>query len=224
MSRRRKRLRKPSAPLAASRQRSRDSERPDETMRLTLLFFITTTLLCSTTLSAAPAPTTEPAQPLRLVPSPQHIERTSGAFRVTADTRIVLERPDSADDRFAAQQLVDEAKASLNVDLRIGAPTEAPCVYVGTYRNNKDVQQLAAQLANHDNAPREGYVLIVQPERIIVSAESPAGTFYGVQTLKQLIRANRHPSTREIPCCRVVDFPALRYRAWQDDISRGPIP
>src|SRR4051812_9290050 len=210
--------------LASSRRTPSKFGLMEEPMRPIHLLSIFITLLWFTTVHAAPAPTTEPAPPLRLVPSPQHVESTPGAFRISPGSRIVLERPDSADDRFASQQLIDEAKTSLNVDLRVDTSSEAPSIYIGAYRNNRDVQQLAAQLANHDTAHLEGYVLIVQPERIILSAESPAGTFYGVQTLKQLIRANGDPSTREIPCCRVVDFPALRYRAWQDDISRGPIP
>jgi hypothetical protein len=62
----------------------------------------------------------------------------------------------------------------------------------------------------------------VRPDRVIVAGNGPAGTFYGVQTLKQLIRANR--KGRAIPCVRVLDWPGLRWRGYSDDISRGPIP
>ena len=43
-----------------------------------------------------------------------------------------------------------------------------------------------------------------------------------MQTLKQLIRANA--TGHAIPACSITDWPMLRYRGWQDDISRGPIP
>src|SRR5881227_281993 len=50
-----------------------------------------------------------------------------------------------------------------------------------------------------------------------------AGVFYARQTVKQLIRGNSD-SNHSIPCCEITDWPALKYRVWQDDISRGPIP
>ncbi len=68
----------------------------------------------------------------------------------------------------------------------------------------------------------QGYQLEVTPLRIKLSACTSDGIFYGVQTLKQLIRANLINGS--IPACKIVDWPTLKYRGWQDDISRGPIP
>jgi hexosaminidase len=56
----------------------------------------------------------------------------------------------------------------------------------------------------------------------VVAANTEAGLFYGVQSLKQLIRANR--TGNSIPCLLITDKPTMRYRGWMDDISRGPIP
>src|SRR5690606_23013754 len=61
-----------------------------------------------------------------------------------------------------------------------------------------------------------------EPDRIIVASGTPTGVFYGVQTLKQLLRAYAHDS--RLPAMKVVDWPDLRYRGTMDDISRGPVP
>ncbi|MGD0939231.1 MAG: glycoside hydrolase family 20 zincin-like fold domain-containing protein [Terracidiphilus sp.] len=68
----------------------------------------------------------------------------------------------------------------------------------------------------------EGYLLDVQPERATIVAASAAGIFYGVQTLKQLL-----PPTGSQPVLTtgiVRDWPAMRYRGIDDDLSRGPFP
>jgi hypothetical protein len=57
---------------------------------------------------------------------------------------------------------------------------------------------------------------------VIVAGASPAGTFYGLQTLKQLVRGDG--PTAFIPGVHIVDWPAMRWRGVSDDISRGPVP
>src|SRR5262249_43825598 len=47
-----------------------------------------------------------------------------------------------------------------------------------------------------------------------------AGLYYGVQTLCQLIRANRRGEA--LPCLAIRDWPSLHWRCFQDDLTRGP--
>ena len=69
---------------------------------------------------------------------------------------------------------------------------------------------------------KEGYVLVVQQHQILVAGKDPAGLFYGVQTLRQLVRVkDRHA---EIQGVHIRDWPALSYRGTQVDLSRGPVP
>jgi len=72
------------------------------------------------------------------------------------------------------------------------------------------------------SAGTEGYFLEVGPEGITLRGTDEAGIFYGIQTLSQLITANRNGSS--IPCMTIRDYPDIPIRGWQDDISRGPIP
>jgi hypothetical protein len=68
----------------------------------------------------------------------------------------------------------------------------------------------------------EGYVLAIEPGKASILAASGAGIFYGVQTLKQLLPL---PGGKQVlPTGTVRDWPAMRYRGIQDDLSRGPFP
>ena len=66
----------------------------------------------------------------------------------------------------------------------------------------------------------EGYALSVNENGIEINADGPAGAFYAVQSLRQLICENG----RSIPCCYIEDRPDLSYRGFYLDISRGRVP
>ena len=68
----------------------------------------------------------------------------------------------------------------------------------------------------------EGYVLVIDPHAAYVVAATGSGVFYGVQTLKQLLPLPGTP--RQLPTGTVRDWPAMRYRGIDDDLSRGPFP
>jgi len=68
----------------------------------------------------------------------------------------------------------------------------------------------------------EGYILAIGKKGIIVAANAPAGAFYGVQSLIQLLRGTPPPG--EVPVLTIRDWPAIPFRCVMDDISRGPVP
>jgi hexosaminidase len=75
----------------------------------------------------------------------------------------------------------------------------------------------------HDSAvPPQGYVLTVDASGATISSSDADGAFYGVMTLAQL--PVRQRGRRLLPCVRIVDHPAMRWRILSDDVSRGPLP
>ncbi len=70
-------------------------------------------------------------------------------------------------------------------------------------------------------ATDEDYCLRVGPEEIVGCGKGGSGLFYAVQTLCQLLRANRIEGT-QLPCLVIEDWPSLRWRCFQDDMTRGP--
>ncbi len=64
----------------------------------------------------------------------------------------------------------------------------------------------------------EAYSLSVSKSKIVIKGNSQAGCFYGVQTLKQLIKADQGQLT--IPQVEIVDYPNLAWRSYMLDESR----
>ncbi|WP_080058273.1 family 20 glycosylhydrolase [Spirosoma aerolatum] len=64
----------------------------------------------------------------------------------------------------------------------------------------------------------EGYVLVLNTRHKFIAANTETGLFYGLQSLKQLVRAGWN---QEIT---ITDWPSFANRGIYDDISRGPTP
>ncbi|MBV8067475.1 MAG: hypothetical protein JO113_05835, partial [Candidatus Eremiobacteraeota bacterium] len=68
----------------------------------------------------------------------------------------------------------------------------------------------------------QAYRLTVENGRASIAGGDSDGAFYGAMTLAQLpVRVN---GAWTMPCARVEDRPALRWRILSDDVSRGPLP
>src|SRR5574341_419466 len=160
--------------------------------------------------------------PIQLIPAPKSVESGSGSFAIRKGTRLVLADSRSGDDRFAAQDFIDDLKNSAGVSLGIGKG-RSRAIVIGEL----DAPPIA-QLMKRDGgtAPAdmsgEGYVLVVTAEQVIVAGKTEAGTFYGLQTLKQLVHGEGAKAF--IPAVKIVDWPTMRWRGVSDDISRGPVP
>jgi hypothetical protein len=82
-------------------------------------------------------------------------------------------------------------------------------------------------LARHDlkfdaAMEAEGYVLVVEAHEAFVVGASGAGIFYGVQTFKQMLPV---PGGKAVLLTGTVrDWPTMKYRGIDDDLSRGPFP
>ncbi|WP_179415895.1 family 20 glycosylhydrolase [Mucilaginibacter sp. E4BP6] len=79
-------------------------------------------------------------------------------------------------------------------------------------------------LKHVDGMGAEAYTLSVTPDRITISASTPAGIFYGIQSLKILIPASAYAHPQKIikiPCVEVKDEPRFPYRAFVLDVARN---
>jgi len=183
-------------------------------------------LLLALILPAAPAR----AQALHLVPQPRQIKTQAGEFLLTPKTEIVLTRAHEKQDHLAAEILAAEIERLTGRLPRIRAVSSLPrsrgIIFLGR-AGDKDggLEALLERqgLSIGAGFSDQGYVLGAGPERIVIAARTGQGVFYGVQTLRQLLR----PDSQSRPSCPAVairDWPAMPWRGFQDDISRGPIP
>jgi hypothetical protein len=158
---------------------------------------------------------------VQIIPEPKQLTAGAGSFALGRDTRVVLADATSADDRFAAQDFIDDVNATTEVALSIGKSRRH--ILVGRI----DLLPVAQALKRNGTEPpktlnEEGYLIVVTPDQVIVAGNTTAGTFYGLQTLKQLVRGEG--ATASIPAVKIVDWPTMRWRGVSDDISRGPVP
>ena len=80
-------------------------------------------------------------------------------------------------------------------------------------------------LKKNDSLAEEEYILEITPENIIINARTGAGTFYAVQTLRQIIpvQAYETPIALQklaLPIVKVADRPHFAYRGFMLDCSR----
>jgi hexosaminidase len=198
---------------------------------LTAFIFLT----CAALAQTAPAQTAPPqtttattmatpaAGAIHVVPAPRQLTETGARFRLTRDARVALADPRSDDDRFAAQDFIDDAKDAAGVVLRIASRRDRGTILIGSLDNAAIRSALKrAGVDAPTSLNEEGYVLSVSPREIVVAGRTAAGTFYGVQTLKQLVAGEG--ASASVPGVKIVDYPQMRWRAMFDDINRGPVP
>jgi len=161
---------------------------------------------------------------LQLVPEPRVVARKEGEFVITAATRIVLNPAHARADRMAAEMLADEIEAAGGRRPRIVLGSGAPLSAIYLVRRSDDrarLKALGVEASAPDNSD-EFYQLAADRRRVIVAGAAGPGLFYGVQTLRQLVR--REGNRLVCPAVAINDWPAMRWRGVHGDISRGPIP
>jgi hexosaminidase len=163
---------------------------------------------------------------LKLVPEPKQVKTGEGQFAITAQTRIVIHPAHAGEDSSPAEMLARQIQGASGQPARITRsrrlPTRAGTIYIARAGDHPELIPELAKMGLGIDAQfdRQGYVLLIDSRRIIVSALSGQGLFYGVQTLKQLISYDR----RTIPALAIKDWPSMQWRGVHDDISRGPVP
>jgi hexosaminidase len=170
---------------------------------------------------------------VHFIPQAKQLSVSQDAFQLSRDTRVVLADPRSEDDRFAAQDFMDDVKATAGLTLTMGKGRSRHDVVIGRI-DLPQIQQALKRTAVEAPATMndEGYLLAVNANEVVVAGKSAAGVFYGLQTLKQLVRGDTReaigsgsrPIWPFIPGVKIADWPTMRWRAVSDDISRGPVP
>lgn len=151
-----------------------------------------------------------------LVPAPVSVEPAfRGEFLLTPTTPIIVQ---PADDRAVrvASHLAALIAASPEIMTKIRTDVGEP-----------PAGSIALLLAADPPLGDEGYSLDVTPERITIRASQPAGLFYGVQTLRQLLPASieyeaapRVSSPIPVRPGRIVDRPRFAWRGAMLDVAR----
>lgn len=92
--------------------------------------------------------------------------------------------------------------------------------------SSKSFFSLTINKSRNNSIGDEGYNLKVTPQKVILSANTPKGLFYGVQSLMQLLPPKTNGSAQskneefKISCVDITDYPRFGYRGMMLDVSR----
>lgn len=162
-----------------------------------------------------PAPS--PAVPAHgIIPTPVSVEMASGGeFRITPSTAIVVSPGDERVARvgsYLADLIGQAAGPKPPVVETAGAASPANAIHLTLGKVDGD----------------EGYQLVVTPEQVTITANTPAGLFYGVQTFRQglpafidyeSVLADEARIVRAA-AVRVTDAPRFAWRGAMLDVAR----
>jgi len=151
-----------------------------------------------------------------LIPEPVSVQPGQGTFVLTAATPLVVPAGSVEAGKIAAY-LADQLRPATGFALKT---TTSGDKGIGLVLNPQPEARLGT----------EGYRLEATADKVTIRANGPAGLFYGVQTLLQLLPAGIERKTPvkdakwEVPAVTVTDFPRFAWRGLMLDVSRHFFP
>ena len=154
---------------------------------------------------------TSMAQQISIIPEPVSLKTKKGTFIIDASTNIVVT---DQEDKKAAQFFTDYVKKYYGITLT-SKMWKGP---VKLYKN-----YILISTKKFIKAPeKDGYTLDVTNNTINISGDTHTGTFYGIQTLIQLLPLDK--KNMSIPCLSITDYPRFAYRGMHLDVGRHFFP
>lgn len=138
------------------------------------------------------------AQNLSIIPQPQSVEYEKGVFLMGNDTNLDLKEGNLTSENIAFLKMVKQLP-----------------------RANQNGTKTFLQLRTDSSMTRpESYRLRIGKEELSIVGADPAGVFYGLQTLQQIISQ----SPDGLPCLTIEDYPQFSYRGMHLDVARHFFP
>lgn len=148
-----------------------------------------------------------------VIPEPQEMKLATGGFALAEGTEIVVGKYVQELDLKGASSFAEEVEALYGVKLKVvrEGNQHANCaIYVGEAGLNKTLADLASRSKIKAPTQDEGYYLLASPREVLVLGSDRRGSYYGMQTLKQLLVSQKGKPA--IQACRINDWPALKFR------------
>jgi len=155
--------------------------------------------------------TTEPST-IAIIPKPSMLAQKTGNFELTAATKI-LAAQESEEMQNVTNYLIQHIEHAAGFRPSIDSYFE-------------QAKNAITLLIDDEMQGEESYTLKVSPEQVAITAAHPAGLFYGVQSLLQLLPPQIYASTISegtkwtIPAVEIEDAPRFSYRGMHLDVGR----
>ena len=156
------------------------------------------------------------AEAYPIIPKPAKLKPQQGQFVFNSETRIVAPMSDP-DMRNAVFALLERLLLSTELKIEITDNTD------GKIKPGKNMVycRLVSSIAN-----KEAYKMKIEKDRIEIEARTPAGIFYAIQTIRQLLppeisgNTPAKDATWAVPCAVIEDEPRYPYRGMMLDVCR----
>lgn len=165
--------------------------------------------LCLTSMAHAQQGASKPA--ISLIPLPAHVVQNEGTFTFKRTTSAWVDAYPGDSIQMVLDQFSEKLSTVTGLKVRKG-------------RKNADIQlHINRQLSS------EAYRLNVSPKRIVIEAARPAGFFYALQTLQQLLPSRTvlagtchddQTATWTLPAVNIEDSPRFGWRGFMLDEGR----
>ncbi len=146
-----------------------------------------------------------------IIPQPQKIESREGVFVLQPTASILVEPAAMGSANYLAEHLRKSTGYSIPV-------------VTGTLKHKGAI--LLTYRKSASGASSEAYELSVDPDSVVIRAGGPAGWFYGVESLLQLLPPDALSSkpvvskSWSIPTVDIVDQPRFAWRGFLLDVAR----
>jgi hexosaminidase len=152
------------------------------------------------------------AQQISIIPRPVKLEKVEGSFTLTPETVIVAK---SKGVKPVAEYLRDLLAPAIGMKLAVkgSVPSKSQAIVLQLDRSRSDLGD-------------EGYTLQTALQSLTITGAAPAGIFYGVQTLRQLLppeieKTEKVPNVNwTVPGVRIEDQPRFKWRGYLIDPAR----
>jgi hexosaminidase len=151
---------------------------------------------------------------ISIIPQPVSVSVQKGYFLLKPETAIISADKSAADVASFLSELLHE---------NYGFPVKNNVTKNPSF---KFFFSLTIDKNANKSIGDEGYTLKVTSKKVMLSANTPKGLFYGIQSLMQLLppRNNGYTQTKniefKIPCVDITDYPRFGYRGMMLDVSR----
>lgn len=137
------------------------------------------------------------AQDNQITPAPSLFEAEDGELDATQTLKLYM------DEDVTDRETLLEAARATGLDIKL-VRLPAKQDYINFISDGEYVSE-------------EQYYLYIEEDGIEISAATPAGYFYALQTLRQIVENN---PDGKLPACSMLDYPRFEYRGILIDVSR----
>jgi hexosaminidase len=149
-----------------------------------------------------------------IIPKPLMLKETAGEFKLGNNTKIVY-----SENNERVCEIAEDFAAQLQ---------KTSGLSVKAVRQPQASDQIILRMT--EGFAEEEYALSVTPQQIVVTASTPNGIFYGVQSICQLLPPQVYGGKKvtsakwAVPCCEIRDAPRFSYRGLMLDCGRYFMP